>query len=96
MFGLLFGLSACLHEPDATAGAEKYAVFCASCHGEDGAAGVQVDGVEATDLGEVVPTLDDETLQAAIQDGYGAMPSQRLTNNETADVIAWLREVFGG
>ena len=88
-------LSACAHDPDPAAGAEKYDLFCSSCHGADGTAGVQVDGVAATDLA-VTASLDDATLATVIQDGYLAMPPQQLDDDETADVIAYLRETFGG
>ena len=54
---MLLLLVACAHAPDPVAGADKYDIFCSSCHGADGTAGVQVDGVPATDLA-VVPSLD--------------------------------------
>lgn len=88
-------LLACAHDPDPVAGADHYDLFCSSCHGADGTAGVQVDGVAATDLA-VVPSLDDDTLTTVIQDGYLAMPAQQLDDDETADVIAYLRETFPG
>lgn len=96
MNAVLLLLLACAHEPDPVAGAEKYDVFCSSCHGADGTAGVQVDGVAATDLGASVPTLADDVLVSVIQDGSGTMPPQQLDDDETADVIAYLREIFGG
>lgn len=92
---MLLLLFACSHEPDPEAGADKYDLFCSSCHGADGSAGVQVDGVAARDLAVAVPTLDDDTLARVIQTGSGAMPAQQLDDDETADVIAWLRETFG-
>lgn len=93
MIALLL-LGACAHEPDAEAGAEKYGVFCESCHGADGTAGVQVDGVAAADLNATVPDLDDSALAGVIQQGTGAMPAQQLDDDETADVIAYLRAEF--
>ncbi len=93
---MLLFLAACAHEPDPAAGADKYDLFCSSCHGADGTAGVQVDGIAATDLSTVVPTLSDNTLTTVIQDGYLKMPKQDLDDDETADVIAYLRETFGG
>ena len=69
---------------------------CASCHGADGAAGVQVSGVAATDLARVIPSLSDSTLLSVMQDGSGAMPPQRLDDADAADLVAYLRQAFGG
>ena len=91
---LLLLLLACA--PDPVAGEERYGLFCTSCHGADGAAGVQVNGVAATDLRSVLPALDEATLAAIVQEGSGAMPAQRLDDADTADLIAYLRERFGG
>lgn len=91
---MLLALLACAHVPDPAAGSDKYDLFCSSCHGADGTAGVQVDGVPATDLTQSVPGLSDDELASTIQQGFGAMPVQQLDDNETADVIAYLRETF--
>lgn len=91
---MLLLLLAC--DPDPAAGEERYALFCASCHGADGAAGVQVEGVPAADLRVAVPLLDDAALAALIQDGIGAMPAQDIDDADTADLIAYLREQFDG
>lgn len=80
--------------PDPERGAELYSNVCESCHGADGGAGVQVDGVAASDLGEAVPGQGDEALLAAMLDGSGAMPPQPLSRGEAEDVLAWLRERF--
>jgi mono/diheme cytochrome c family protein len=85
-------LAACAGDPDR--GAEVYARTCANCHGEDGDLGVQLDGVAAPDLAEVVPALDDDALASVIVDGTGAMPPQDVDARETRDVIAWLRQAF--
>jgi mono/diheme cytochrome c family protein len=85
---------ACAADP--VAGEERYTLFCASCHGADGAAGVQVSGVAATDLARVIPSLSDSTLLSVMQDGSGAMPPQRLDDADAADLVAYLRQAFGG
>jgi cytochrome c551 len=77
---------------DAAAGADVYASTCQSCHGEDGTAGVG----GASDLNVEVPEKSDDELAEIIQNGVGDMPAQNLDDTETADVIAYLRETFGG
>ena len=91
---LLSSLSGCDHDPVAE-GAEVYARTCENCHGEDGTAGVQVDGVAAADLTVVIPAFSDEDLATVITDGIRAMPAQDLGNREVDDVIAYLRATFG-
>jgi mono/diheme cytochrome c family protein len=87
-------LAACDHDPVA-AGAEVYGRTCENCHGADGTLGVQLDGVPASDLTEVVPMRSDEQLAAVVEDGVGAMPAQDLAGREIDDVIAYLRATFG-
>ncbi|MSP55493.1 MAG: cytochrome c [Myxococcales bacterium] len=91
---MLLLLAACAHQPDPVTGAQKYDLFCSSCHGADGTAGVQVDGVAATDLATSVGTLTDEVLTSVMVDGVGTMPPQRLDDDEAADVVAYLRLAF--
>jgi cytochrome c551 len=91
---MLLLLLACSHTPDADAGAEVYDRTCSSCHGADGADGVQVNGVPAAILADVVPGMSDDELTSVIQDGSGEMPAQGLDDDETADCIAWLRQTF--
>lgn len=97
---LMLSLVACgtpdYSDGDPTAGADVYAAACQSCHGPDGDAGVQVDGVAAADLRAVTDEQSDDELANAILDGAGTMPAQLLTRTETADCIAYLREAFGG
>ncbi len=87
-------LSGCHHDA-VEEGAEVYARTCENCHGEDGNAGVQVDGVAAPDLAAFVPAFSDEDLTTIIADGFGAMPPQDLGGREIEDVIAYLRATFG-
>jgi len=82
--------------PDPVAGEERYALFCASCHGADGGAGVQVEGVAASELAAVVPVRSDAELQVLVQEGVGAMPAQGIDDADVADLIAYLREEFDG
>ena len=74
---------------DASAGAEIYGLTCAACHGADG-------NVNEAKLTEEVPEKSDAELESIILDGYEEMPPQSLTGQETADVIAYLRETFPG
>ncbi len=81
---------------DASAGASVYASACESCHGADGAAGVAVDGVAAADLQFETSDQTDDELADVILNGAGAMPAQTLTDTETADCIAYMRQTFTG
>jgi mono/diheme cytochrome c family protein len=90
---LLSTLSACDH--DAVAEGEAiYERTCENCHGEDGTAGIQVDGVAAADLTVVIPAFSDADLETVITEGSGAMPAQDLEGREVDDVIAYLRATF--
>lgn len=87
-------LSGCAHDAVAE-GEEVYGRTCENCHGADGTAGIQVDGVPAADLTVVVPQISDEDLATMITEGIGAMPAQDLQGREVDDVIAYLRATFG-
>ena len=87
-------LSGCDHDPVAE-GEEVYGRTCENCHGADGAAGIQVDGVAAADLNVVIPAFSDDELASVITEGIGAMPAQDLEGREVDDVIAYLRATFG-
>lgn len=81
---------------DATAGATVYADSCESCHGADGAAGVDINGTPAADLTFETGDQTDDELADVILNGVGEMPAQALTNTETADCIAYMRATFTG
>jgi len=81
---------------DPVVGEEIYGTACTSCHGPDGDLGVETSGVPAADLNEEVPESSDEELADVIQNGEGVMAGTGLDDTETADVIAYLREKFGG
>lgn len=88
------GLTGC--GPDPEAGAEHYDDTCGACHGASGDLGVAVNGTAAADLNEVVPEKSDDELEAIILNGTGDMPAPPLSTGEARDVIAYLRETFGG
>lgn len=75
---------------DATAGATVYADTCAVCHGDD-AHGIDGSGV---DLEEPFTNDSDDDLADAIMNGYGDMAPNALTDEETADVIAYCHSLF--
>jgi mono/diheme cytochrome c family protein len=74
-------------------GYETEKANCYECHGGE------AQGVGAyPDLGERVPNLSDEEIMKAVNEGPGMMPSFRdeLTEEQKENVVAWLREKFGG
>lgn len=77
---------------DATAGADVFAGSCgqSTCHAADGSGG------EGVDLREHIPEHTDAQLVELMIDGEGEMPATGLTAQEEADVLAYLRETFGG
>lgn len=93
---LSVALVACGTGGDPSFGAEVYAGACVTCHGADGTAMVEVNGVQAPDLSIVVPQLGDDTLLSVLLSGEGEMPVVGLSEAEAADCLAWLREHFAG
>ena len=96
---LILGFLACsvdYSNGDSTAGATVYADNCESCHGTDGALGVLVGGEPAADLTFETSDQTDDELADVILHGAGTMPAQDLTNTETADCIAYMRQTFTG
>jgi len=75
---------------DSASGASVYSTTCSGCHG---AAGEGSPGY-APAMCEDVPGLDADGLATVILDGKGDMPAQGLTDQQTADVIAFLQETF--
>lgn len=64
---------------------------CASCHGAEGKGGT------GPSLVERAPDLDEEALITVIILGYGDMgPQSQLDDQEVADVVAYVRDTFGG
>ena len=70
-------------------GAEVYAMFCANCHGPEGAG----EGPGPA-LFDRIENESDADLINLIQNGQGPMPSVNLEPQQMADVIAWLRDTF--
>jgi cytochrome c551 len=60
-----------------------------ACHGADGNS-----GTTAPALSSVVSSRTDDQIIDSVLDGKGAMPAQDLTDQEMADVLAWLRDTF--
>jgi mono/diheme cytochrome c family protein len=77
---------------DAAAGADVYAANCVSCHGANG------EGVSGPAMTEEVPEYDDAQLEDIIVNGTdGGMPAfGSLSDQDLADLVAYLRETFGG
>jgi mono/diheme cytochrome c family protein len=67
-------------------------VKCFSCHNGDGK------GANGPNLAERVPKLSDAAILHAINEGPSYMPSfkDKLNDAEKHEIIAWLRQRFGG
>ena len=76
---------------DADAGEGVFDDNCAACHDKTGQ-----EKVVGPALGPYVPTADETEMINVILGGQGTMPAQDLTDQETADVIAWMEREFGG
>lgn len=83
------GLGALDLEGDAARGAALFSSRCAVCHGDDGSGGSQ--GVNIADH---VPYHSDEDLVELLAEGEGRMPAPGLSDQEIADVLAYLRATF--
>jgi mono/diheme cytochrome c family protein len=70
----------------------KTDVKCFGCHNGDAS------GANAPSLATRVPTLTDDAILKAINDGPSYMPSfkDKLTDDEKRSLVAWLRSRFGG
>ncbi|MCB9760607.1 MAG: cytochrome c [Alphaproteobacteria bacterium] len=70
---------------DVQAGGQLYLSLCASCHGPDGL------GASGPGLA-LVPEMSDAELWDIIVNGVEDMPAYGyLTDQEVADLIAWMR-----
>ena len=43
-----------------------------------------------------MPTLSDDEIELRIENGFGLMAPVAISEQETADVIAYVRQEFGG
>ncbi len=77
---------------DPAAGATVYTASCASCHAADGTGAV----AGAADLTVRVPAMTDADLENAVNNGVGTMAPVTLSAADLADLIAHLRDTFGG
>jgi mono/diheme cytochrome c family protein len=71
------------------AGEAVFSETCANCHGPTGTEGT------APSLLEEVPEHSDERLVEIIQFGEEDMPPIQITDQEIADVLAYVRQEFG-
>lgn len=80
--------------PDATAGQTVFTETCglASCHGADG----NTPGTPSTKkLTDEIMELSDSAVVTVIIDGKDSMPAQSLSDQQVADVLAYVNETFG-
>ena len=104
MYKLLFlsvvtlGLFACGEKTEDTAGTDDvvsseadlangqtiHDSMCMACH------------VGNPDMETNTPNLSDAELESVIQNGSGSMPGQGLSDTDLRDVIAYLRDIYGG
>lgn len=80
--------------PDPAAGSTAFSGNCgiAACHGPDGDS-----GPTAMPLSMRVPALTDEAIVGILLNGQGGMPAQDArSDQELADVVAYLNETFSG
>lgn len=75
---------------DLERGAAKYQMVCAGCHGTEGY-GIH----RAPALVKNVGGLDDEQVVHIMLNGRGGMPAKRITDQEAADILAWMRSAWG-
>ena len=74
---------------DASAGGDVFQTNCSGCHGADGA------GVSGPNLNDRVPDLTDAEIVDTVINGVGSMPAIGVTDQEAADVLAYVTTEFG-
>ncbi len=80
-------------EGDNGAGMTVFSGSCSaeSCHGADGVSGM------APSLAGTVPNLSDAQIVSVLLNGKGTMPTQAgLSDQQLADVVAYVGTTFGG
>ena len=77
---------------DSAAGEAVFTANCTSCHPADGSEGF------GPALSEEVPEHSDEDILDQVINGEGSMPpfGDALTDQQMADLLAYLRATFGG
>jgi cytochrome c6 len=82
---------------DASAGKAVFEKSCASCHGKDGKgnpAMAKVLGEKGLDLTSKDATQkSDEQLLKVIAEGAGKMPAQKITKEESKQVLDYVRSL---
>ena len=71
-------------EADLTNGQTVHDSICMACHAGN------------PDMETNAPNLSDAELESVIQNGSGSMPGQGLSDTDLRDVIAYLRNAYGG
>ena len=71
-------------EPDLVNGKAVHDSSCMPCHAGN------------PDMATNTPELSDAALQSVIQNGSGAMPGIGLSDTDLRDLMAFLREEYGG
>lgn len=71
-------------EPDLANGQTIHDSMCMACHASN------------PDMANNTAGLSDAELESVIQNGSGSMPGQGLSADDLRDVIAYLRETYGG
>jgi len=70
-------------------GKAQYQMVCARCHGQEGGGMARTPALRGR-----VHGLGDEVVMDAMLNGRGAMARTRLTDQQAADVLAYLRATF--
>ena len=71
-------------EADLANGQTVHDSICMACHAGN------------PDMETNAPNLSDAELESVIQNGSGSMPGQGLSDTDLRDVIAYLRNAYGG
>jgi mono/diheme cytochrome c family protein len=73
---------------DVAEGANVYSATCANCHGADGEGGI------GPELGGLVQMFSDAQIIEIVEGGSGQMAPLDLADQELADVVAYLDDLF--
>ncbi len=71
-------------EADLANGQSVHDSICMACHSSN------------ANMENNTPNLSDSELEGVIQNGSGSMPGQGLSDTDLRDVIAYLRDTYGG